>query len=170
MAKKNSKSETADKVLAALVAAVLDINKVLGFEEQPIKTEGATVDQLETEVRGVFSEIKPGDKFTPDTWKELTRLGYVAETTPPTAGKKTTKVEETPAKVEKTKSPGKSTKKTSKEPGAPSNKQLVYKEWKGGTKDVQKLLKVVSNAVKEVTVKSWTSAWGRGKDLPKGAK
>ena len=83
MAKKNA-------VLVALIAAVEDLNKVLGFAE-PIKTEGATVEALETEIRGVFTEIKPGDKFTPETWEQVKRLGYVTEATPPPPASKKVK-------------------------------------------------------------------------------
>ena len=51
-----------------------------------------------------------------------------------------------------------------------SNKAVVYKAWKKGTTDVDKLLKVVDNAVQKGTVKSWIGQWAKGENLPSVAK
>jgi len=51
-----------------------------------------------------------------------------------------------------------------------SNKALVYTAWAAGETDLEKLLAVVENRVKPTTVKNWTGAWAKGKNLPSVAK
>lgn len=47
-----------------------------------------------------------------------------------------------------------------------SNKAIVYKAWKAGTKDPEKLHKKVNEAVKLTTITAWIRAWANGKMLP----
>ena len=54
----------------------------------------------------------------------------------------------------------------------PSNKEIVYKAWIASKKkaDPADLYKKVEGNVKDTTVRSWVSAWGRGENLPACAK
>ena len=47
-----------------------------------------------------------------------------------------------------------------------SNKGQVYLAWKAGETEVDKLLKVVNEAVSKGTIKSWVGQWKNGKNLP----
>ncbi len=51
----------------------------------------------------------------------------------------------------------------------PSNKLLVYKDWKGGM-ELDDLVKKYKKVAKDTTIRSWLSVWKHGKYLPKGAK
>lgn len=161
------KSVTRSPRLIKLVAAVKNLNDVMKFEV-PIPIEGMNEEALEAEIRGVFSEVKATDALETETWAILKDLGL-----PDPKGGKAAK--EKPAKEEKAGKTEKAPKaaktpKPKKEPGKPSNKQLVYKAWKAGTKDPEKLLKLVGGAVKANTVKSWLSAWTKGNNLPADQK
>lgn len=57
-----------------------------------------------------------------------------------------------------------------KNTGEPSNKMRVYTAWKKGQTDALKLAELVKDAVKVSTIRSWTSAWGQGKNLPADAR
>jgi hypothetical protein len=47
-----------------------------------------------------------------------------------------------------------------------SNKQRVFESFMKGQNDREKLGKMVKNAVKPVTIRSWISSWLRGDNLP----
>lgn len=59
-------------------------------------------------------------------------------------------------------------KSTPKIQGAPSNKRIVYDSWKSGNASIPTLHSLVNLAVKESTIKSWISSWGRKQNLPGG--
>ena len=57
--------------------------------------------------------------------------------------------------------------KSPKKVGEPSTKSLVYVDWKAGV-TTDKILSKYQGKVKDITIKSWISCWGKGKYLPKG--
>jgi hypothetical protein len=79
-------------------------------------------------------------------------------------GKKAAKVEV----KEKGSKPAKAKKKTAKEPGVPSNKEIVYKAWKESKQKLEtaELSKKVKGAVKDNTIRGWLSAWKKKTNLP----
>lgn len=50
----------------------------------------------------------------------------------------------------------------------PSARQLIYKAWMAGEKDVEKLAALVNESVKKETIKTYLSDWSKGKYLPSG--
>lgn len=62
--------------------------------------------------------------------------------------------------------------KKSKEPGAPSNKEVVYKMWKKAPKkfDPEDAHKSIKKAVELTTIRSWASQWKNGNNLPSCAR
>jgi len=80
------------------------------------------------------------------------------------------KASEKPAKKEKLEKEQKNNKKEQpahlKKDFSGSNKAQVYRAWKKGETDLEKLSKVVKGAVKETTIKGWLGSWNKGKNLP----
>ena len=48
----------------------------------------------------------------------------------------------------------------------PSSKELAYRAWHAGERDVQKLVDITGGAIKLVTAKTWCYQWVKGNDLP----
>lgn len=85
--------------------------------------------------------------------------------------KKSKKTEATDDTPKTTEGDGAAKRKAPKREG-PSNKELVYKAWKKSKEKAEpaELYKEVEGEVKELTVRSWISAWKRGQNLPACAK
>ena len=151
---KGSKGDKSAKVektkTTPLQSLAVNINEVLGVEP----ALDVTAKDLESQIKEIMPEIQPEDKLSKESFAALKELGW---------NKKTKKSEK---KSEK-KSDKKSEKKSEKKSG-PSNKEIVYKEWKKGKgkTDADVLLKTTKAQVQIGTVRSWLGSWKQGKNLP----
>ena len=138
------KKEAVKAELTAIQAAANDINEVLGPE--PALDINAGDEKLTADVKALLPEIKDSDDLQLATWKTLKDLGWTGK--PAKAAPKAGKRERKP--VDRSK----------------CSKAVIYLAWKKGMKDVEKLQKLVSGAVKEGTIRSWLGSWKNGKNLP----
>ena len=139
---KGSKGDKSAKVektkTTPLQSLAVNINEVLGVEP----ALDVTAKDLESQIKEIMPEIQPEDKLSKESFAALKELGW---------NKKTKKSE----------------KKSEKKSG-PSNKEIVYKEWKKGKgkTDADVLLKTTKAQVQIGTVRSWLGSWKQGKNLP----
>ena len=170
-----------------LTKAAKDLNKVLD-PDPPIDTR-TSEEELQESVVQASDLLETGDKIQASTAKVLEELsvkldkgveveGAVAEEkktssrrpAPKKEEKKTSSRKPAPKKEEKKPAPRTPAKKKEPVDRSKSNKAVIYRAWKGGTKDIEKLHKLVKGAVKLSTVKTWTNWWKNGINFPSIAK
>jgi len=109
------------------------------------------------------------NRFTDEQWEVMAAID-VTVAKEYMAGKETTETVETAdADTKATPTRKKATKKTKADPSK-SNKGQIYLAWKDGEEDINKLHKMVDEAVKTNTIKGWMKGWKVGKRLPAVAK
>lgn len=142
------------------IKAVKDINTPYDKKDQIKYNTETTNQKFYEELRDVAEELEDGDKLFQSTVDLLTRLEIDCP-----AGVKIRKEPVKKATAKKAASK-KALAKPKVADHSKSNKAIVYKTWKGGTKDPEKLHKKVKEAVQLTTIKNWLKAWAEGKNLP----
>lgn len=183
--------ELFDSILAAIEAGD-EVRLESGEEEEKPtkktkgkvkKAESEGEDNAEEEEVGEGEEVPPKKAKKANTKKTSVRKGKTEpeengeeEETPKSKKVKVKKTEpeeeEAPVKGKKAKVKGKEKAPPKKDEKGPSNKLQVYTAWKKskGKSDVPTLHGIVNEAVKETTIRGWVSQWGKGENLPAGAK